>query len=378
MGPLALPALRAILVSGVARKWPTPKIREAARFADTAASASISAALFVSDTAVAVHTAATTAAESAHSAAGAIRSAVSAVDYAGSVAAFSVPTINADSARSAAFSSVAKDAVGLLAGPAGPDLFNHPLWPDGGVPDFFEKPYADLLDFWDAEPATWNFWQRWYAGMLDGAPLDWEVQRDVALIPDGIWKKGPKAVAEAIAEIERDLKRPELDPEALTRQAQTLYANSAATLFLCRAIADEITAATRINTLPDAFEVLRELPPVLNLIAELVQSKERIGELEAQIAVLADQVLKLTRDLEAKSDKTRTDRILDTVETTSVQVLTTTFWGLVGGGITYLLGFVEPTELVDRFASAIAQCPLQSPLDTPPSHEGPKFLKPPQ
>lgn len=47
-----------------------------------------------------------------------------------------------------------------------------------------------------------DFFKRWYDGMVRGAPLDWELQRRVALIPQETWEAGADAVAEAIAEIE--------------------------------------------------------------------------------------------------------------------------------------------------------------------------------
>ncbi|MCE8508147.1 hypothetical protein KBY28_06770 [Ruegeria pomeroyi] len=48
-----------------------------------------------------------------------------------------------------------------------------------------------------------SFWHSWYQGFLDGKPLDWELQRRVALIDDAIWEAGPEAVAQEIARIER-------------------------------------------------------------------------------------------------------------------------------------------------------------------------------
>lgn len=45
------------------------------------------------------------------------------------------------------------------------------------------------------------FWREWYQGFLDGKPLDWELQRRVALINDAIWEAGPEAVAEEIEKI---------------------------------------------------------------------------------------------------------------------------------------------------------------------------------
>ena len=43
----------------------------------------------------------------------------------------------------------------------------------------------------------WSFWREWYQGFLDGKPLDWEIQRRVALIHDEIWEQ----VAEEIERI---------------------------------------------------------------------------------------------------------------------------------------------------------------------------------
>ncbi len=50
----------------------------------------------------------------------------------------------------------------------------------------------------------WNhssFWRDWYRGFLIGDPIDWELQRRVALIEEAIWEAGPEAVAEEIERI---------------------------------------------------------------------------------------------------------------------------------------------------------------------------------
>lgn len=48
-----------------------------------------------------------------------------------------------------------------------------------------------------------KFWHDWYWGILAGKPLDWELQRRVALIDDAIWEAGAEAVAQEIEWIER-------------------------------------------------------------------------------------------------------------------------------------------------------------------------------
>jgi len=54
------------------------------------------------------------------------------------------------------------------------------------------------------ESPHWSFWRDWYQGFLDGKPLDWELQRRVALIPDADWDEGPAHIAAKIEEIKAD------------------------------------------------------------------------------------------------------------------------------------------------------------------------------
>lgn len=90
------------------------------------------------------------------------------------------------------------------------DLFRLPLWAvraDGEqVEVSVPRSYADINDvfgeFLTSNSGTWGFWSRWYRGFVKGEPLDWALQREVALIPDEDWKKGPEHIARLIEEIE--------------------------------------------------------------------------------------------------------------------------------------------------------------------------------
>ncbi|GEM_PF-6057326 len=46
-----------------------------------------------------------------------------------------------------------------------------------------------------------SFWREWYQGFLDGEPMDWELQRRVALIEDVDWDQGAGHIAGVIEEI---------------------------------------------------------------------------------------------------------------------------------------------------------------------------------
>lgn len=79
-------------------------------------------------------------------------------------------------------------------------LRNEKLW--RGLASEEQATATNFFDNWH----QWSgkngaFWREWYQGFLDGKPLDWELQRRVALIDDPIWEAGPKAVAEEIEKI---------------------------------------------------------------------------------------------------------------------------------------------------------------------------------
>lgn len=49
--------------------------------------------------------------------------------------------------------------------------------------------------------SVYDFWQDWYQGFLEGDPLDWELQLEVAMIDNEIWATDPKTVANEIEKI---------------------------------------------------------------------------------------------------------------------------------------------------------------------------------
>lgn len=71
--------------------------------------------------------------------------------------------------------------------------------------NFLADAEREFLSLWSRDPATWDFWRRWWEGARDGRPLDWELQRRVALIPPEEWEKNdPARIAELICGIEAE------------------------------------------------------------------------------------------------------------------------------------------------------------------------------
>lgn len=107
-------------------------------------------------------------------------------------------------ARADVWYEVVEDALKIE---RGEPLLSAPLW-SYPMPDWFTGADIDMRSrLTEYPPGTWDFWLRWWDGVLSGQQIDWKVQEAVALIPDDIWQAGPGAVAEAIREVEKGLHR---------------------------------------------------------------------------------------------------------------------------------------------------------------------------
>lgn len=82
------------------------------------------------------------------------------------------------------------------------DLSVEPLWIEA-LPDWFYEAEMESLEHMAGEFGSPNsFWHRWWSAIKNGEPLDWDLQRDIALIPDEVWQKGPQRVMAEIEKIE--------------------------------------------------------------------------------------------------------------------------------------------------------------------------------
>ncbi|MCE8439544.1 hypothetical protein [Rhodovulum sulfidophilum] len=86
------------------------------------------------------------------------------------------------------------------------DVFLRPLWPGGALPEGLARQYEKLRSFWKDDAPVWTFWQSWYEDMLAGRPVDWDLLRQVVLLPDEDWKAGPERIADRIEELQTRIK----------------------------------------------------------------------------------------------------------------------------------------------------------------------------
>jgi hypothetical protein len=164
------------------------------------------------------------------------------------------------------------------------------------------------------QPSPWQFWREWYQGMLDGTPMDWDLQLQVALIKGPIWDAGPEAVANEIRVIrkaiqststEAEQRFSEFEPSSLDR----VYANAPMINVSLSHLSVQIEEArSRFhengpNQIPETFQFLVELPGSLERVTSILRQPARTSETEdklrAEIGRLKAQAASLEHDLKA-------------------------------------------------------------------------------
>ena len=358
---LALLAARAILTSGVAGTMPTPDVRafaaatrDATRAATRAAAATATAAFAAAAARAATRTA--------------TRAAAATVAAADAAAAGT----RATTAAAAAFAPAATRAAAYADTEIDPaELFQTPIWHETREPDWLVSVLITLPNLLERDP-EWSFWREWYQGYLDGKPLDWELQKEIALIPRADWKKGPEHIAQVIEEIRKKYDRKPLDQEQVTEQAERLIAQPETTALVTSAVADQIDEATeqyfsetKVNQLPDALQPLHLLPPLLRRVAASSQSN-RIAELEMQINELVATVGALNDALEKAKGRSRRYLAVDTAITATVKIATAAFWGTVAAGVSHVTGIIDVGNLLERLSSAVSELPHVLEVPAPP------------
>jgi hypothetical protein len=197
----ALPVLRSLLTSGVGHGYSPAHGRSQVNVGDAAVSAGYAAiaALQVADAACADAADPDAYAEAAD----AVRYAVAAAslcagDSASDAAGFAAVEAAAEALETAAWGAVRTDAEAVE---GGRDPRTLPLWSKDPPPVISLAELAGLETLATETGDPNSFWHRWWFAMKRGEPMDWELLRNVALIPDKIWKQGQKSVLETIARL---------------------------------------------------------------------------------------------------------------------------------------------------------------------------------
>jgi len=125
--------------------------------------------------------------------------------------------------------------------------------------------YRNIEKVYFSNSDAWSFWRDWYQGFLDGEPLDWELQRRVALIPDADWEQGPGHIAGKIEEI-----RAEFEVEQAATTAKSEF-EKPASLAAAQAMAMAMAMAKRMSANRDAIALC-----TAGLLEQIAEFRERI------------------------------------------------------------------------------------------------------
>ncbi|MEO0700776.1 MAG: hypothetical protein AAFY80_01430 [Pseudomonadota bacterium] len=202
---IVLPLCRAIFISATAAIETTDNLVKAAESAAVRADMAVDIADVEDDVAEEEGRPAWSASKAAYSAIVSVFSAHSGSRLAYGITESTRTAVRSDVARdlfAAAWRAIDLDADSLGSGDSPNQVFRYALWRDAVLPEGLETGLTALRAFWSRDPSTWDFWARWYEGMLTGNPLPWDLQEVVALIDDEDWEAGPERVAERIREIE--------------------------------------------------------------------------------------------------------------------------------------------------------------------------------
>ncbi|UWQ76039.1 hypothetical protein [Leisingera sp. M658] len=215
----------------------------------------------------------------------------------------------------------------------------------------------------------WTFWRAWYQGFLEGQPIDWDLQRRIALIGDAVWDAGPEAVAAEIERIRAEFSAPRAgkerfpkhEPKSVSHLIENRIISSASLQGLAAQVThsiDRFHAETGANALPDALEPLTALPALLLAVTSAIQNalssetiasetedqlRAEVGRLNAKVAELEGKISGLEAVI-ASLPKSEHKGILHLLAQTAL-------WGSLAGGLWMLSG--EDADLRKRYESLI-------------------------
>ncbi len=260
-------------------------------------------------------------------------------------------------------------------------MFSQPIWHEPREPDWLVKALRGRSNLLESGP-EWSFWRDWYQGFLIGKPLDWELQKEVALIPDAEWEKGPEHIAGLIEEIRKEHDRKPLDQAKLASHVEQLVRNPVSTAITAKGTAELIEQAigtflreAPANELPDELIILRDIPQIFRTMATTVSRDEPASEREKKLQAEINHLHGKVSALEAELELAKENALTGTFKNAWVESLGKTFgsaWflGAVCLGTAHFFG-VSPSEITyENLRAWLDSYFRESPSAAPPGWQG--------
>jgi hypothetical protein len=234
----------------------------------------------------------------------------------------------------------------------------------------------------------WAFWKEWYQGFLEGAPIDWRLQRQVALIHNSIWHDGPEAIAAEIERIQaefgntKDLPRPENVPELerskLLQHVKMLLASSDMTALAAKGAAEVLDSAIQqylndapANCLPDGLIHLEGLPSLFRSISATVKSNQKAKVKEEKLAdeieALNAKITQLEASLKAARGKTVNGMFFQSALKAAGAAFGAGVVGSLGLGLAHFFGEWPSDLTLENFRGYLSDLKAAEPAALPPA-----------
>lgn len=261
------------------------------------------------------------------------------------------------------------------------DVFKTPLW---STDDTWRQHVPNNPAFETfRRGVAFEFWRRWYQRFLDGRPLDWELQSQVALIDDAVWEAGPEAVAKAIREIEADFAGPAPLKENLLRKhveyllknpllSEANALNGAETI---EGAISEYLREARANCLPEDLKHLEALPQHFKAIARVIgtqtSNEQKAAQLAVEISKLHARVAELEKELAvAKSKELKGIISQEAAKSFGKTIGSPLFWGGAAVSVGYFFGVSPGDMTLENFRNYVEEL-LRANAETAPTAQPP-------
>ncbi len=248
----------------------------------------------------------------------------------------------------------------------------------------------ELWENWLASPLSndrdWGFWTGWLQGLMEGRPLEWELQRRLAVeISDADWNAGVARVADRIREIEADyhadnnLKRPdsvpELDRQELIEHVKKLMQNPEFSALSAEGMAATIDQAidryckdAPANCLPEPLEHLHELPNTFRAIAKVIRSNKEAEKKAEQLAAKIQELNSKVAVLEATLKEARGKTVAGLFTQSALKAAGTAFGagcvGTLGLGLNHFFGTWPSDLTLENFRGWLSDLLSAEPVPT--------------
>ncbi|MBL4805877.1 MAG: hypothetical protein JKY31_01155, partial [Rhodobacteraceae bacterium] len=248
-------------------------------------------------------------------------------------------------------------------------LHNAELWHD--QPNPLADRWQQIKRLLHDDPLDWSFWVKWVEAALDGAPLNWDMLRKIALISPEDWRQNTRHMNGIIASIEDEFRDVLADPIRLDTQTQTtpavehLFQQRILTEMVADGLAGQIydaierfTADTGQNELPEAFQALESLPPVLESIALLARRSQENGgllqEMREEIGKLRMLVSELEYDLRLAKENTIKHALTKSfIDQAGKSLGDWKMYGALIGAVTFFVASPAQAETLNGISSCI-------------------------